>query len=322
MQKDKMLYLYQIFSLSCLIITQLQSFDTIHFYRPPFFFGEPRFARPTLTTFSLDAASGHAQHFKTHGKPIATNFHIIEAVAQWYQNIHRGLFFHAHLPYRKLMLHHKHHFKKQSFGDIGVALGLTTNYQETEYFDFIDGTIQLGLTFPLSKCSSNSILNIPLGYGTTSFFCQMDGSLGLYDWLTLGIDGTWMLFTTTNNHACHTMPCYNPPLLIQPCSEINNGPIVACGAYIKADHVISGFSCLLGYSYNRHIRSHLTTNAIRLPGFSMQNLHIMLEYDFATSQHPYAPILSFTYNTTFRGNNVFLTSMLGGNATIHIAWNY
>ena len=224
---------------------------------------------------------------------------------------------------------------KQGCGDPGLALGWSVNYEETEYFDFVDLTIQGGVTAPLSKQTNpHELIDLPLGYnGHTSYFVQASSALGLFDWFTAGLCTSASLF---NDHTfaqrVKTDDGQSGLVLFQQrCLEEEYAPLIIAGAYLKADHIFRGFSCLLGYSYATQGKTtwlELDTDNMyqycdpRLAGFTMNTMHVNFEYDFATPAHPHAPVLSMLCSLPFAGKYIWLPTMIGGGLGLSCSWRW
>lgn len=286
-----------------------------------------------------------------------------------YQNITNGFFFHLQVPFRSVsfdpitwcdLTPESNPYKalvaplstniqsvlahrgingtpqtKQGCGDPGLALGWTVNYEDTEYFDFIDFTLQGGITAPLSKASDPcELINIPLGYnGHTSYFFQTSSSLGLFDWFTAGINLNASFF---NDHVrqerIKTDEHQSGWLLFQKrMIEEELAPLILTGVYLKADHICRGFSCLFGYSYTNQGRTtwlDLDTDNMysfgdpRLAGFTMNTMHLNLEYDFATPAHPQAPTICMVCSFPVNGKHIWAPAMVGGGLGFSCAWRW
>lgn len=376
----------------------LLSFDTVHFFRPPFLFPEPRFEKPALSSLFLYGANGnsctgknscgatvpildiygpHTIQADSNGVPFApghqvslnSKVQVFEAVLDWYQNINRGFFIQALVPFRRIQLQeatvhditalplreepawqlflknidhtlaqHKltrAGYSEQGVGDAGLALGWTINYEDTRYLDFIDATIKIGVTLPISKQRGLChVLEIPLGYnGHTGLFIEGEASIGLYDWITIACYGKGIFFNkTTALERVKTNTKQSGLLLFQEeLVKIKRGNIAAAGFLCKADHVIFGLSCTLGYQFNLQRPDHwfICSSQIpyefcdqRLQGFTMNTFHLAIEYDFSHDDNPHAPIIGLIYNKPTGGKRCFLPSMLGGFLGFHLSWCY
>lgn len=301
---------------------------------------------------------------------IAGKFHATEVVFEWYQNFVHGLFFHAHLPIRRLKIDtatfidlspttgsgplqsnatwqtflankdqilgqfglFRHGYTKQGVGDLGIALGWTINCEQTKRLDFIDATLQIGVTAPTSKHATvHHLLNIPLGYnGHTSFFIQADAATGIYDWLTFGITATGMVFTNhTEIQRVKTNSQQQGIILFnQQPVHVHKGPIAIAGALLKGDHFLRGLSFNLAYQFNYQGKDTWKLCSTgqcypfddqRLSSWNMHTINLGLDYDFANRNHPCAPRIGFIYNTPITGDRIFLTPLIGGELSFIIS---
>jgi hypothetical protein len=302
-----------------------------------------------------------------HNLSLGSEIHVFEALLDWYQNITHGFFIEAQIPFRRLrfspvQLHDitslplrddaawqdflknfdtvirsygltRAAHTEQGLGDAGLALGWTKNYEGTEYLDFIDGTLKLGVTLPMSKQRTlKHILDIPLGYnGHTGLFIEGEASIGLYDWITVGAYGKGLFFNKIKSMERIKTDKRQQGLLLfqQDIVHESLGNIAAAGVLAKADHIIFGLSLTLGYQYNRQGKSawfNCQTKKRypfcdqRLAGFNMHIFHLALEYDFATDDNPCAPVIGFIYNKPVGGTHCMLPVMTGGYLGFNIAW--
>lgn len=300
---------------------------------------------------------------------LKTKLRVVDAVIDAYQNMTNGFFFHLQAPFRSVAFDpitwcdltpednpHKALVTplsndistlvnnrgindtlqtEQGCGDPGLALGWTVNYEETEYLDFIDLTVQGGMTAPLSKKSKAcNLISLPLGYnGHTSYFFEVSSALGLYNWITAGLHMSASVFNdhvleqrVKTNHDQSGLLLFQKRLIDEEWS-----PLLVASAYLKADHVCRGFSVLLGYSYTTQGRStwlDLDSGNMyifcdpRLAGFNMSTMHLNLEYDFATPAHPKAPVISMVCSFPFAGEHIFVPNMVGGGLGLSCTWRW
>lgn len=302
--------------LFCTISCTLEGFDTLHFFRPSPLFQEPRFEQQGLVSLGLDIAHGTASCATNGcgdkeslsfvvGKSAPTIFHTTEIVLHDTHNITDALFFDLQLPIRHLRFatHTADAISccgRTGSGDLGIALGATINYEETEYLDYIDGTVRLGVTVPTSKRAGALLCQLPLGYnGHTGIFLACDGSLGLYDWITAGA------------HA--------KVIVLMPAHHTSPAPLVGLGLFLKADHLIFGLSGTCAYQYSA---GPSQAAAMQYASFHEQSINVTLSYDFATRTHPHAPEVGFTWAKTVGGKHVFLTTLKGGMMNLFFRWGF
>lgn len=220
---------------------ELFGFDRSFFYRSSSFWGEPRFEKPCLSTYELQVTTGKTciandecgkkTNIFRINKPFFINkkkkkklkklkcltfpcdskenlikglFELVEVNFNYFQNLHKGIFWHFHVPAVSITitpiipepeieipnfidsvnlpaeLNKLKSFdvidprelsncrpteKIRGFSDSTLFLGWTTNYEDTTYLDYIDCTLKLGVLFPTGKRGSKTdIFDIPLGY--------------------------------------------------------------------------------------------------------------------------------------------------------------
>jgi len=229
-------------------------------------------------------------------------------------------------------------WKDTHLGDISFLTGFTCNYQETIVLDYIDFTFKMGVSFPSGRERSlYQIFDIPTGYdGHIGIPMQLDASIGIFDWLTVGAHGDFIPFLSKTKKI-RMKTDYNqcgPIKLGQGCALIKKGHIFDIGTYLKADHFSHGFSLLFGYSYDKKYKDELTpkdpclfdvaivnTDPI-LNEWDMHTIHFLAEYDFAKENRRFCPRTSIFYNWQIYGRNVLKNNMFGGSFGFDIAWNY
>jgi len=227
-------------------------------------------------------------------------------------------------------------FSSKGIGDTSIAFGWTKNYEDTEYVDYIDATVRVGVTIPTGKCKDeNEIFSLPLGYnGHVGIFGAIDFSLGLYDWLTFGAHLDILGFTKKRK-------CLRVKTAFEQCgfiklakemAEVRKGPIYNAGVFGKADHVAGGFSLLIGYSYTRKehdclefcretcIDCAIAGTDEMLQEWAMHTIHFFGEYDFTEEGWKVGPRISAFYNLVAGGKRIFKTGMGGAGVGFEITW--
>lgn len=319
------------------------AFDTAHFYRPPFLERGPWFAKDWLTGLYVNAAYGATTNSRNCAgekvclldlyEPVNTpaKAYITESVIEVYQNFKHGLFLHTHLPIRRIKLFSA----ERGVGDFGVALGWTINYEELEELDFLDATLQLGVTIPTSKQTcANTLFDIPLGYnGHTGLFGKFDLSVGILDWLTFGTFATGLGFNTHTQTEKIKITPEQRLLGTLPRETVRShlGPIVSCGLLFRLDHVLRGLSFDLGYQFQHQWKNRWVICATqqpynipdqRLASWSMHTINVQLSYDFSHINHPCLPTIGFIYNIPVAGKRIFFDPMGGGSFSIMSSWDW
>lgn len=264
-----------------------------------------------------------------------------ELILTWYQNFARGFFVGCYVPFRTIHLYNfpqvsaynplqHRECMQRGMGDFACSLGWTYNYEETQKIDFVDIAVQAGVALPTSKPTLGyDLFDIALGYeGRTGYFFIVDGTCGALDWLTCGAHVQGLFF--------EQQPVQRTILTPKPDGSISNA--CACvpthqnaawviGLFTKADHIILGFSCTLGYSFTYKGPQFVKTNGPIINGsryypWSMHTIHLELDYDLATYSNPYAPRVGVAYNKAVGGKNVYDTSLWGGLAEFTILFTF
>lgn len=326
--------LKQFFGIVALFIcSSLTAIDNPHFWRATNFlpeFYEPRLAWPWLTSGYVTLGFGGTHSAEdSHGitvplekffdplivDPDSIHFKIAEANLSLSQNLTRGFFVQAHIPIRKLAFNNQttnqnHHHR--GFGDLSVLGGWTINYENTQDLDYIDATIRFGGLFPTgSNRDLEFLVDVSNGYGGHyALPISLALAVGWYDWITAGtFFGVMPFFKKKETFD---------QLLSKP------GTLWEVNAYLKADHMLLGFSFLINYSFAHQKRSSMNALLIQ-PEFlrwTMHTLNFLASYDFATYQKPYLPEVGFYYNLIVGGKNIFNTDMGGLSLGVNIACRY
>lgn len=225
---------------------------------------------------------------------------------------------------------------KSGIGDVSLQLGWAYNYQDTDVLDFIDITLKSGILFSTSsRKHENSVFDIPLGYnGHSAIPVSCDLAFGTYDWLTIGGHlGALFFFDDCADIRMKTHQKQSG-LFKLACgrASIHQGTLWEAGGYLKADHIIRGFSLLFGYSYVNQQADMLTAADPRVfpctvinsdemyDRWKMHTIHVRAEYDFTQEHSWVGPRIGIFYNQPVGGKHIFRTGMAGGECGIDIAW--
>lgn len=213
-------------------------------------------------------------------------------------------------------------------GDLTCMMGKTINYEETRHVDFIDATIRAGILFPTGKKANPRILfDIPTGYdGFWGIPICTAAAIGMYDWLTAGTylnilpflsKYTWMGIKTAEEQSGFLR-------LFIDRVKAYKGPLLTYGLYVEADHVSKGFTLFLGYQYNKQFPTVISPRSgidvtiansdARLAGWTMQTFNFIIDYDFATIEHPNRPRVGLEIDFPFRGESIIPSKM--GNVSL------
>ena len=223
-------------------------------------------------------------------------------------------------------------------GDIALLFGWTFNYENTLVLDYIDGSAKIGVSLPTGrKKSIDRLFDITPGYdGHTGFPLILDGSLGAFDWITLGTHMDFIPFVGKTKEM-RIKTDYNQCGILRldtECIHVKKGSIFDICVYGKADHFARGLSLLVGYVYSKKLEDELTDNNCCCSDrcilnsdpiykeWEMHTLNFLLEYDFGSDGDHCAPHISLFYNWQIAGKRVFITNMAGGTCGIDVAWDF
>jgi hypothetical protein len=306
-----------------LVYQTCHPYDTPQFFKARHFYGEPRFEKPKL--LSLDSALMHGKankFFDSSGKtdcltttrllsnlldpvskPLRAEFNFFEWATDCQYNLSRGFFLQAYLPVRSISISYKlpelYKEKKKETGlaQIVTLLGISNNYQETDFLDFIDTEAKAGVIWPTSP-------HTILGYGGhIGYTCAAALSLGFFDWLTAGTSCQCILFS--------------------PHAGISRSPLFSVGSYVKADHIAAGFSFLCGYAYDRQYGAYKDISSANgsFP-WSMQTVQTQIEWDGNERGNFSGFRWALKYEALVAGKNTVRTSLYGGALGLDISFSY
>jgi hypothetical protein len=212
-------------------------------------------------------------------------------------------------------------------GDISLLAGWTNNYEETREIDYFDTTFRAGVLFPTGK-KRNEDQAFSIANGYNGFFAipaSLDLAVGWYDWFTMGIHFGGMAFIQKNKDVRMKTDCAQSGFikLAKGRARVDPGTIWEINPYLKADHIICGFSFLVAYSFankNRDIISPCDLTVF-IPsivntdqmffGWKMHTINFIAEFDFATYEHPWYPRIGGFFNLVVGGERIFNTNVGG-----------
>lgn len=230
-------------------------------------------------------------------------------------------------------------FNKTGIGDLTVLFGWTINYQKMEALDYIDASIRFGFLAPTSpKTSINDLFALPLGYdGHWGFPLSFDLAIGAYQWATIGGHIDAIIFADTDRFLRMKTSLAQRGIikLAAGCAQESRGTLWNGNVYFKADHVIQGFSLLLGISFTKQNESSLTPSCNQpffdpvivnsdamLQGWKMYTFHVAAEYDFTCNDSYYGTKVGIFYNGNVGGERIFRTGVVGGQFGIDITHKF
>lgn len=224
-----------------------------------------------------------------------------------------------------------HHSK---LGDITILGGWTNNSETSEIFDFFDTSIRLGVIVPTSQSKDTShAFAIAPGYNKhvgVPLIATM--AWGLYDWLTLGAHAKGVYFLKNIGlHRVHTNTQETGYLTLErTAAQESLGNIWNIGTFLKADHVIRGFSLQLNYNYSMQEKTQLdpfdttlfsktTVNTDNiLQKWSHHEIQCSVEYDFAEDNQKFNPHLKVFYSQAIQGCRSYLNKSGGFSTGLYI----
>lgn len=226
--------------------------------------------------------------------------------------------------------------KSRGLGDATLLVGITRNFQNAYYLDFIDATVKGGILFPTGRKRDEShVFDLPTGYnGHWAFSGHIEAALGMWEWFTFGCNGGALAFF--ENEQCIHMKTdirQNGYIKLgQGQARIKPGTIWYAGWYTKIDHAYHLFSLLLGYSFNRKNKDRVVAhnggvfpcavvNADNMLGsWTMQTLHLSVELDLARTQQRAHPRIGIYLNIPVAGRRIFDATAGGFTGGLDITW--
>jgi len=226
--------------------------------------------------------------------------------------------------------------KEAGLSDIQLLGGWSYNYENTEFIDFLDFTIALGINIPTGKiapASASFCLSLGNdGHVGVPFIAMI--SVGLFDWLTLGLNGETIWFKDKTRLVAMKTAIEQQGWikLASGYANVDKGTIWRINPYFKFDHLIGGFSFIIGFSHDHANQTHLApcnTDTFKYAivnsdesykSWNMSSFHFVFEFDFASFKHSWAPHLAFTIDKSMCGKRVFDSAIFGAYITCDIEW--
>ncbi len=219
-------------------------------------------------------------------------------------------------------------------GDVQVWGGWTLNYENTSYIDYVDLTIAAGVSCPTApRICLADIFVLPLGYdGHVGVPLYASASLGVWDWLTVGLNSAGILFVPKTRPVALTTDSAQSGWirLARVPARVRRAGVWHIDGYVKADHVIDGLSLLFDFGHDHAGKTCMTpcnndlhsyTDA-RNWGWSMTTFHLVIDYDAATFARPYLPHGSFTVDTAIKGRHALKTTLFGAVVGCDLSWKF
>lgn len=229
-------------------------------------------------------------------------------------------------------------FNKTGVGDLSILCGWTNNYEDTQEIDYFDTTFRFGVLFPTGR-KKNIDLAFDIANGYDGFYAvpiTFDLAVGWYDWFTLGMHIGTMPFLK-DSRLVRLKTDVNQTGFIKLATgraSVHQGTIWEANAYVLADHVLCGLSFLAGYSFATQNKWYIAPeDSVLFPemivnsdeqflGWKMHTINLLLDYDFATYDHPWYPHVGFFYNIVIGGERIFNTNVGGIEFGVNIAGSF
>ena len=230
-------------------------------------------------------------------------------------------------------------YSHSGVGDIVINGGWTMNKEDVcDSIDFLDVTLKVGVNIPSGfKQNTAQAFSIAAGYNKhVGIPISFDAAIGFLEWVTLGahVGGTFFV-SKTQLTRMQTSTAQNGWIKLGvDDAKSSMGNIFEGGAYLKADHVIKGFSLSFGYLYGRQSKTTLTpvneakfpsvvvNNDSMLQGWNSHAISVEADYDFAKEGRRYNPNIGIFYSQPVAGKRIFRTMTGGGYAGVNVAWDF
>lgn len=226
--------------------------------------------------------------------------------------------------------------KSTDIGDVELHLGWTYNENSSQLFDFLDATIQVGIsTGSGKKKDENKVFSLPAGYdGHVGIPVSFDCGVGFYEWINISghVGGTFFV-KKTKTMRMKTSASQNGFIQLGLGEAKRDlGNLFDVGVCLKADHIAGGLSVAVGYNYTAQKATTLTpTDTVnfsaatassneKLQSWNVHAIHACAEYDFSKEGHTYHPTLGVHYNRSVAGKRAFKGYAVGGSAGLNITW--
>jgi len=217
--------------------------------------------------------------------------------------------------------------RNKGFGDFSILFGWTKNYENTEYFDFIDWTVKFGPLFPTGKRKNiHSVFSLPLGYdGHWGLSACFDLSAGLFEWLTFGGHLQVLpLFPRTKTIRMKTAAQQSGMIkLSKGCAKVKPGIVTHAGVFLQADHITHGLSLTTGYSYARQgnkkicpcntkkFNPAIVNSDQMFKKWTVHTVHFQADYDFMQEHHTVGAQVGVFVDWHVGGTRTFKTNRSG-----------
>ncbi len=226
-----------------------------------------------------------------------------------------------------------------SVGPTLAMLGYTNSFQNFERIDFIDFTFQAGLYGPKHIFQAEPAPFSPIPYTdivNLGIPIALSASMGLYDWLNIGISaGTIPFIPTDKIIPLNTTNTQNAVLIKeQGMCTIKPKPFVYWNGYLQAEQIIPRITLLVGISYAKQFATNYQTqDPIKFPNeiinesptlhpWSIGNLTASAELDLSKNYYKVLPRIKFIYVCPLWGKSIFKTTVYAGTFGIDCVYDF
>ena len=230
-------------------------------------------------------------------------------------------------------------YSESGVGDIVINGGWTMNKEDVcDSIDFLDVTLKVGVNVPSGfKQDTAQAYSIAAGYNKhVGIPVSFNAALGFCEWMTFGahVGGTFFV-SKTQTLRMQTSAAQNGWIKLglgEAKSDMGN--IFEAGGYLKADHVIKGFSLGFGYLFGKQSKTTLTpVDLVKFPsvvvngdsmlaGWNSHAISVQADYDFAKEGRRFNPNIGIFYSQPVAGKRIFRTITGGGYVGVNAAWDF
>jgi hypothetical protein len=237
----------------------------------------------------------------------------------------------------KLFSSNNNNQKRTYVGPSYFMFGYTKSFDNFEYVDVIDLSIQTGCVVPV----------IILDYPQSDFYLfprqdifnlgiplQLNLMCGLYDWLNFGLTASVIGYLQNDLLIPVNTNPYPNKLLIPNCqlTTIKTEPLFAITAFIEGEYLAPHWTWFVGFSYTKQnktvfcnqeekISNILNKYPIQQP-WQQLALTFSSEIDFSCEEQKIMPRVKFVYVKRISSKNCFDTSLFAGQFGFEVLYNF
>jgi hypothetical protein len=249
---------------------------------------EPRLARAGLFDFNVGimGSTAHSDakiYAYADFDPPLTRLHqcqVFNGDASIGYNFSKHFFMSATLPFYRVKgaWADDRQYERRGLGNLSLLAGAAFNEHRYPACDYVDCTVGTGIVLPTAD-SPGGAAGLPLMGALAA---------GIFDWLSAGIEADAILFFSPMASRQYNVHWF-----------------------LKADHIMRGFSVVGGYSYSNQNTGFFPWCSELGPAWSMHTMHWTFTYDLAETNHPWLPYVQLAYDRVLSGKNVLKNSMVG-----------